>query len=169
MRKTTFRASAGGKEFCIDREADAIFIGGERRKISLHALPDGRWFVREGLTGMDARILEISPDRKKVTIAARGHVFSIQLHDQLDEVLGKMNLNSGIKSLAGRLVAPMPGLIRSVLVEEEQQVEQGEALLVLEAMKMENLIRSAGPVSVRHVLVKPGDRVEKGQILMEFK
>jgi biotin carboxyl carrier protein len=64
--------------------------------------------------------------------------------------------------------APMPGMVLKVLVEEGAEVKKGENLFVLEAMKMENIIKSPADVTVKTIKIRPGDKVEKGQILMMF-
>jgi biotin carboxyl carrier protein len=64
--------------------------------------------------------------------------------------------------------APMPGLIISLKVADGDEVKQGDPLLILEAMKMENILKSPGDGKVKSVKVKMGDSVEKNQILIEF-
>ncbi len=63
----------------------------------------------------------------------------------------------------------MPGLVLRVHVAPGQQVVAGAGLVVLEAMKMENELKSAASGVVRTVRVKPGEAVDKGQILVEFE
>jgi pyruvate carboxylase subunit B len=63
----------------------------------------------------------------------------------------------------------MPGLVVRVQVEPGQAVGAGAGLVVLEAMKMENELRSAAAGVVRSVRVKPGEPVEKGQVLVELE
>jgi acetyl-CoA/propionyl-CoA carboxylase biotin carboxyl carrier protein len=60
----------------------------------------------------------------------------------------------------------MQGTIVSVLVEEGQEVEPGQALLVLEAMKMENHINAETQGTVREIRVAPGDTVGTGDVLV---
>jgi len=62
----------------------------------------------------------------------------------------------------------MPGLVLNILVEEGQDIKKGDALIVLEAMKMENILKSPADGKVKKVSVKKGVAVEKGQILIEF-
>ena len=64
--------------------------------------------------------------------------------------------------------APMPGLVLKIMVAEGDEVKKGDNLFVLEAMKMENIIKSPADVVVKTVKIKPGDKVEKGQVLMMF-
>jgi biotin carboxyl carrier protein len=67
------------------------------------------------------------------------------------------------------IVAPMPGKILSVLVEEGQEVASGDGLLILEAMKMENRIVAEAPAVVRRVHVSDGQMVEGGALLIELE
>jgi biotin carboxyl carrier protein len=62
----------------------------------------------------------------------------------------------------------MPGMVVRVEVEEGQAVSTGQGLVIVEAMKMENELKSQGDVRVRRILVSPGEAVEKDQVLMEF-
>ena len=63
----------------------------------------------------------------------------------------------------------MPGLVVKVQVEVGQEVTAGQPVLVLEAMKMENELKAAGPGVVDQILVKPGQAVEKGAVLVTFR
>lgn len=67
-----------------------------------------------------------------------------------------------------KLHAYIPGVIRKVYVEEGQAVRRGEALLVLEAMKMQNDLLAKEGGDVKSIHVKTGEMVAKGQLLMEF-
>jgi biotin carboxyl carrier protein len=67
------------------------------------------------------------------------------------------------------LKAPMPGLITRILVAPGDEVHAGEALLVMEAMKMENELRSVGQGRVREIKVAPKQPVEQGQVLITFE
>lgn len=67
------------------------------------------------------------------------------------------------------LRAPMPGLVRQVLVQSGQEVKAGETLLLLEAMKMEIRIQAPQPGILAQVAVKQGQTVEKEQMLIEFE
>jgi acetyl/propionyl-CoA carboxylase alpha subunit len=67
----------------------------------------------------------------------------------------------------GRVKAPIPGLIARVLVQKGQAVTAGEAIIVLEAMKMENEIRAPRSGVVTSVRVKPGDSVVRNTVLAE--
>jgi propionyl-CoA carboxylase alpha chain len=66
------------------------------------------------------------------------------------------------------LLCPMPGLVRSIAVTEGQEVKVGEALAVVEAMKMENVLRAERDATVKAIKVKPGDSLAVDAVIMEF-
>ena len=66
------------------------------------------------------------------------------------------------------LLCPMPGLVRSIAVSEGQEVKAGEALAVVEAMKMENVLRAERDATVKVIKVKPGDSLAVDAVIMEF-
>jgi pyruvate carboxylase subunit B len=70
---------------------------------------------------------------------------------------------------AGAVMAIMPGKIIRVMVEVGQEVAEGEAICVLEAMKMENELHARQAGTVKALYVKPGDDVEKDQVLAEIE
>jgi propionyl-CoA carboxylase alpha chain len=66
---------------------------------------------------------------------------------------------------SGSLLAPMPGTVVSVAVEQGQQVAAGQPVLVLEAMKMQHTVRAPGPGTLTEIDVKPGVQVAAGEVL----
>jgi biotin carboxyl carrier protein len=90
------------------------------------------------------------------------------LKDKFDVLLEKMGMNSNSGSKINNVRAPMPGLIIELKVNDGDEVKAGDTLLILEAMKMENIIKSPGDAKVKLVKVRMGDSVEKNQVLIEF-
>lgn len=84
---------------------------------------------------------------------------------EIREKAARPALGAGIAPLK----APMPGLVVRVMVERDDLVDPGTAVLIVEAMKMENELRATAAARVGRVLVSPGDAVEKGQVLAEFE
>ncbi|MDE0233680.1 MAG: DUF2118 domain-containing protein, partial [bacterium] len=67
---------------------------------------------------------------------------------------------------SGSLQAPMPGRVVEVIAGEGDEVEKGQVLVVMEAMKMEHGLRAPHPGKVVSVLAAPGEQVESGQVLV---
>ena len=70
--------------------------------------------------------------------------------------------------LSRHLLSPMPGLLVSIAVSEGQEVKEGEELAVVEAMKMENVLRAERDGTVKIIRVKPGDSLAVDQVILEF-
>ncbi len=114
-------------------------------------------------------ILKADRETKTVRLKVNGKWMTVSLSSELDRVLKKMGLEGNLGKDVLELKAPMPGKIHKVLVKEGSEVKKGEALLVLEAMKMENVIRCPSDVRISEIPIRPGDSVEKGALLMRFE
>ena len=73
------------------------------------------------------------------------------------------------EDLSKKLISPMPGLIKTVDVKEGQTIKNGDQILIIEAMKMENILKSEKDCKVEKILVKPGDSVSTDEELIIFK
>jgi propionyl-CoA carboxylase alpha chain len=67
------------------------------------------------------------------------------------------------------LISPMPGLLREVSVSEGQEVKAGEKLVVIEAMKMENILKADNDVKVKKILAQPGASLSVDEVIIEFE
>ncbi|MCL4147808.1 UNVERIFIED_CONTAM: hypothetical protein GTU68_052018 [Idotea baltica] len=65
-------------------------------------------------------------------------------------------------------MSPMPGRVLDILVKEGDQVQAGDHLIILEAMKMENVLKANHDSIIEQVMVQRGDAVEKNMLLIEF-
>lgn len=92
-----------------------------------------------------------------------------KVQNKFDLLLEKMGLSLAQENTLSHIKAPMPGLILSILAEEGQEVKKGDPLLILEAMKMENIIKSPGDGKISTLNAQKGDSVEKNQLLIEFE
>jgi biotin carboxyl carrier protein len=138
-------------------------------KVDLVQKSDKEFHLLKDYQAVKATMIEADPSAKMQTIEIDGESFDIQIKDALDQVLDKM----GFSLLSGKQVkeikAPMPGLVLDVAVTEGQQVHEGEKILILVAMKMENSIMVHTGATIKHILVKAGEAVEKGQVLVELE
>ena len=93
----------------------------------------------------------------------------VRVMDERAQLLERMGMSVRAVVASGDIKAPMPGKVLQVLVNAGDKVEEGQALLVLEAMKMENVIKSTSEGTVSDILVSPGQAVEKGGLLVAFE
>lgn len=115
-----------------------------------------------------AEIVEVLSAEKKCTIKINNHIYNLELKDQYDELLHRLGLDNLNTIKVSELKAPMPGLVLKVLVSTGDEVKKGDNLLVLEAMKMENIIKSPADVTIKSIKVQTSDKVEKGQVMIQF-
>ena len=102
--------------------------------------------------------------KKLPRIKVNNNTYKLTAKDQFDVLLDKLGLSSLNATRVSEIKAPMPGRVLKVFVDEGMEIKKGDNLFVLEAMKMENIIKSPADVTVKTVKIKPGDKVEKGQV-----
>jgi biotin carboxyl carrier protein len=124
----------------------------------------------------DVRVLS-DPRQERVQVEVDGVALTVDartLPDQHDEPTISSDPVSQIASArseavpGGTLTAPLPGEIKSIAVRPGQQVELGDELLVIEAMKMDNVIRAPRAGIISSVLVAEGHRIAHGEPLLAF-
>lgn len=112
--------------------------------------------------------IAIDTKTKTVTLLINNETYEVQIQNELDVLLSKMGLDIQAGAGLDTLIAPMPGKVIDVLVEEGQEVEEGTPLVILEAMKMENVLKAEAPVKIKEIPIKKGDAVEKNASLILF-
>jgi biotin carboxyl carrier protein len=117
---------------------------------------------------VNAVLMKADQSAKKQTIEIEGENFDIQIKDELDMMLDKMGYNTIASKKIKELIAPMPGLVLEIAVSEGQQVQEGDTILILAAMKMENSIMINTEATIKRIAVSAGQAVEKGQVLVEL-
>jgi biotin carboxyl carrier protein len=93
----------------------------------------------------------------------------VKVQDEVDIFLQKFGIQSETDSHAGEVHALIPGLVGKLFVKQGDIVGVGQKLLILEAMKMENEIDSPIAGLIENIHLKSGDRVQKGDLIMEIK
>ncbi|MBL7719411.1 MAG: biotin/lipoyl-binding protein [Flavipsychrobacter sp.] len=123
------------------------------------------------LNGRSYTAMVVKADRKakELTLNINGQNHHITVKEPIDQLLASMGLDMAALKKAEPVKAPMPGLVLKVLVTPGQQVNKGDGLLILEAMKMENVLKAGGPATVKAIKVDERTAVEKGTILIEME
>lgn len=116
-----------------------------------------------------ALVEKIDRKEKELTVRINGQVHKVTIREDIDLLLSKMGLDLKAMQKAEPVKAPMPGMILKVLVEPGQQINKGDGLLILEAMKMENVLKASGPATVKAIKVAEKTAVEKGAVLIELE
>ncbi|MEX2349391.1 MAG: biotin/lipoyl-containing protein [Flavobacteriaceae bacterium] len=106
---------------------------------------------------------------KTYTVQINSNRYTVKIDTPLDERIKAMGLSLGEAVAVNDIKAPMPGLILDVPVKAGDTVKEGDYLLVLEAMKMENALTAPRDGVVKAVAVSKGETVDKGQLLIEME
>ena len=115
-----------------------------------------------------AELISVNRDEKTVDLKINGKKFSVSVKDKMDLLLERLGMDKLVSAEIKDIKAPMPGLVLDVLVNEGDEVKKGDQVMVLEAMKMENVLKSPGDGTVKSIKVKKGDGVEKNQVMILF-
>ena len=158
----------GGTTVEVEVDGDRVTVGGRVVSAVLTGVPGTP--LRQLLIEDRSVAVAVDPaGRGHWLLSRRGERWEAEVVDERTRHIRTLTGEAAGARGPGALRAPMPGLVVRVLVEGGQRVEQGDGLVVLEAMKMENELRATAPGLVKVVHARPGDTVEKGQSLVELE
>lgn len=132
-------------------------------------LGNGQLHVLQNNKAYNCELVDTDLDNKTLTVIVNGNKYELKIEDEYDLLVKKMGLSIVSSQKISNIKAPMPGLIIDVLVEPGQTIEKGTPLLVLEAMKMENVLKAEGEGVVKSIEISKAQAVDKGQILIEME
>lgn len=112
-------------------------------------------------------LLDRNGDEYRVLIGGELHVVTVQ--DERTRKMAQAEKAQAAHPGEVMIKAPMPGLVRDVQVNVGDSVAVKQGVVILEAMKMQNELRTPKAGTVKQVHVKPGDKVEQGQVLLIVK
>ena len=117
----------------------------------------------------EAVIKDFDAQTKKAWINVSGFDFRIKINEPLDKLINDLGFLKAAKHSVKEIKSPMPGLVVNIFVKEGDSVAEGDKLLTLEAMKMENILKSPGDGVIKKINIEPKQSVDKNQILIEFE
>jgi biotin carboxyl carrier protein len=163
-----YKATVNSKTFDIDSTTEGMLVNGDPLSWDIVKIAEGYFHILYQQKSYRAEIVSTDSGSKTVTVKINGRKYPVQLKDKFDLLLEKMGIADATAGKINHIKAPMPGLILDLKVNVGDAVKIGDQVLILEAMKMENVLKSSGEGTVKTLNVKKGDRVEKGQVLIEF-
>ena len=120
--------------------------------------------------GRSHRVLVLKEDKENKIVRLRigAHTFTVHVQDERSRLVKSLGLDKASMRVT-EIKAPMPGLILEVAVKPGDSVSKGDKLVILEAMKMENVLKAPPDLTVKSVKIKKGENVEKAHILIVFE
>ena len=159
----------GGDEVEVLVDGDAVTVNGETHHASISSVegtPVGLLRLGDEVCRVVSRPGE---SRGRYTLWLDGFRFETEALDERARTIRELTGAAAAAAGPAPIVAPMPGMIVRVSAQVGDQVQPGQGVVVMEAMKMENELRASSAGTVRAVLVQPGTAVEKGAVLLELE
>lgn len=164
----TYRVTLGASTRELTWQDDTLHLDGQPADVTTTRLADGRYQLV--VDGQSFEVV-VAPDGRpgRYTATVNGRSMALAVQDEQDLLLERFGLDDAAGAALREVHAPMPGLVLAIEVAEGDEIEEGQGLLVLEAMKMENELRAQAAGRVRKVHVAAGDAVAKGALLIELE
>jgi biotin carboxyl carrier protein len=147
-------------------DAGHVECNGKQVSWSAEALPSGGFSILMDGKSLVAQVVKIDRDTKTVSLQIGQALYEVALEEPMDRLLAAMGISEAASRKINDIRAPMPGMVLKVLVTPGQAIAKGDPVLVLEAMKMENVFKAAADAVVKEIKVSERTAVEKGEVLI---
>lgn len=160
-----YQTIVNGETFDVEINEDGrILVNRDARAIDFRELRTGELYSMLLDHHSYEAVVEEREDRYHVLIA--GEMYEAKVTDERSRRLESAFMAFGDADSEVQIRAPMPGMIVRVAVAEGDEVQQGDTVVILESMKMENELKSPRAGKVHHVNVAAGDSVEHNRVLI---
>lgn len=141
----------------------------ESKALNAKALSNDNLHVISNNKNYHAHLVTIDMINRTMAVNVNGSDYQIEIKDEYDDLLHEMGLDVVPEQKMTDVKAPMPGLVLKIMVKVGDNVVKGDNLVILEAMKMENVLQAEGDGVVKSIEVNKGDTVDKTQVLIEME
>ena len=164
------KAKINQKEFDVELVSEnEVSINNELKKLDIITLSKEKKHVIIDNKSYTIEFVEFDSDKKLAKLKVNNNSYEVAIEDQYDLLLKDLGMNNMTAKVVKEIKAPMPGLVVSIEVEIGQEVSEGDSVLILEAMKMENVLKSPVDGKIKSIKIKQSQTVEKNEILIEFE
>ena len=155
-------------ELKIEIAGKEIFLGGNKIGWDQVEISKNRFHILMNDHSYVCEVISAYTQKKSFEIRVNGKSFQVTVKDRFDELMHQLGMDKVSAYKVNVIKAPMPGLVLKLMAKEGDEIKTGDSLLILEAMKMENVIKSRGEGKIKQIRVKEQDAVEKNQVLIEL-
>ncbi len=156
-----YQAEIKGEEITITRQ--------DLENLDVESIAPGVYHVLREMKGYRITVLSADHANKEYKLLVGDKEIMVNLKDPVEIQVHDMGLDEISTAHSKDIIAPMPGLVLEINVQEGDSVSAGHQLIILEAMKMENVLSSPGDGVVSKIHVKNGQPVDKSQLLITFE
>jgi biotin carboxyl carrier protein len=156
-------------DYTIIEKDEQIEINGEAVTPDVYKIDERRMHLLLNNKSYNIEIIGYNEEEKTYNVLVNGERNTVAVKDRFDILLEKMGMADLAGSKVNDIKAPMPGLVLKILVEVGSEFKKGDPILILEAMKMENVLKAPTDGKVHSIEVAAGDKVEKNQLLVKLE
>jgi acetyl/propionyl-CoA carboxylase alpha subunit len=157
------------KEKNTSTKTESLFLTDNLIESDIQRISEREFHVLRNNVSYRVEVLKSDYEAKEFEIRINGNIHILTAKDRMDLLLESLGMENATSAKVSDLKAPMPGLVLDVLIEEGAITEKGTPLMILEAMKMENVLKATGEGKIKSISVNKGQNVEKGAVLIEFE
>lgn len=150
----------------VERIDGETFLNGRKKEFEFRKLGTNRYLMLANNKVHNVDVTSLNNDVYQLKID--GQEIKAELFSFQKKILKELGLDSSMEDNINELVSPMPGAIIEIICKSGDEVAKGDPLLILEAMKMENVIKSPTSGTIQNINVDVGQSVEKNQSLIVF-
>jgi len=166
----TKRIIISEKEFLVafsNAEQTEGTVNGKQFELNLTRLSENRLHVIRQAKSYEIEFLPNAEGSRQIRV--NGNIYSIEVKGKFDDLLKKLGMQNGSAGKVSLVKAPMPGLVLQIAVKVGNTVKKGDRLLLLEAMKMENVIKSPTDGTIASIEIEEGKTVDKNEVMVRFE
>ena len=163
------RVKVSGSEFLVEFEGGSKENGtlnGEPFSWDVYKISDTLYHVIKDHRSYNVEVLADADGKHQIKV--NGNIYETERINKFDELLKSLGMEKGGAGKVNELKAPMPGLVLEINVKPGDELKKGDRVLVLEAMKMENVIKVPVDATVASIEVEKGKTVDKNQVMIRF-
>jgi len=171
MKDVSYKIKVNGKkEHVVEIDSAASGkIDGTDFKWDLVKIKENHFHVIKENKSYQVEIVKADYKEKNFVVKVNNNSYVLNVKDKFDQLLSSLGLDNLASVKINEVKAPMPGLVLDIRVAVGDMVQKGDPIVVLEAMKMENILKSPSDGKVKKVNVQKGVAVEKNQVLVLFE
>jgi biotin carboxyl carrier protein len=155
--------------FVLETKSNTVLINGKPANADVAKLGLNKYHILFNNASYTIELLEKDETGKSLKIMVNGTKQTVKIKDKYDNLLQQLGMDKLIAKKNNLVKSPMPGLVLRIMAEPGMPIKKGDGLLVLEAMKMENIIKAEADGIVKRINVSEKQAVEKNAILLELE
>jgi len=164
------KAKVNNTEFEVEvLSKETVVLNGETNNLDIISVSETKQHVLIGNKSYSIEQVSFDTEKKIATLKVNNRTYQVSLKDKYDLLLKELGMSNMATKVIKEIKAPMPGLVVSIEVEKGQEVKNGDPVIILEAMKMENVLKSPIDGIIKSIKAVKATTVDKNAVLIEFE